>query len=137
MQWILMVVLLGHPSYKVRERANSYLKGKIEAIPALLAGEKSTDEEIAWRSKKLVDDWYESRVLPTQLPWFANHNLQYVLVVDDHGPDWSKWRDATRQACVEKLRRRENIDQFLRALRIKEFFWRLENMHTTILWRFR
>jgi hypothetical protein len=120
---LVCVALLGHPSYRTREAAHCHLRhlGSLP-IPALLAGERHSDPEVAVRCRLLVDCWlrrHADEIIDglrpqgwERLPWLAlpDHEGRlnygpatgYVEAVDpkrwpNGGPEWANWSEASRR----------------------------------------
>jgi hypothetical protein len=116
---LLLLTLLGHPSFSVREGAHAQLARLAPLIwPTLAAAEEADDPEIAAHCRVLVDQqWTKLSVTERQssvaqlrpagwqkLPWLSSlpeWNRWYLdqamsAGFSSSGPDWPAYREATR-----------------------------------------
>jgi hypothetical protein len=115
----MLLVLLGHPSFSVREAAHAQLARLAPLIwPMLAAWENADDPEIAAHCRALVDQHWRSLPLTEKqsiaaqlrpagwqkLPWLSslpewNHYYLDRAMSGGFGaggPDWPGYREATR-----------------------------------------
>ena len=86
---MILVLMLGHPQWRVRDAAFTHLKDSMRqtggasgsALWIVFAGEGNKDPEIAARCKLLVDGWYR-----------ANAGRMLDAVLDGKPCPWIAWK---------------------------------------------
>jgi hypothetical protein len=155
---LLLVALLGHTRWSVREAANGALARIADYCPdVLFIAEKSADPEIAARVRPLTDKWLRdhareilARELPTnwdRVPWIClyacDDYLAWVNAAQRPGrwqgeQDWLQWREAAENWLIVQVCRRRPVRGLIEMLCDQERLWRRdrgEEMPPVPLWR--
>lgn len=139
----ILVALLGHDNFQIREEAEQKLKELgCAALPVLNYGAKSEDVEIATRSNRLrriiwldqidrmempwIDCLTENKNSVGQMEWPDKSTTEYYYLTiagrgghDPSGPYWKSWREATRLLCKDLIHNGysiENVKELLEAM---------------------
>jgi hypothetical protein len=144
--FLVLVALLGHPAYRIREASHCHLQ-RLGSLPIRLlasAGECHADPEIAARSKLLVDCWLRKHadeivdgMRPRgwqRLPWLALPDFEgklsysgeaagYVLGFGG-APEYENWSEATRLYLLGRITCREfDPWKFVRQIAERQRQW--------------
>ncbi len=149
---IILVLLTGHDSFRVREAASVSLKrmGGL-ALSAIMVGENSSDPETRCRCKKLADDWFRANAvrLASEVepgagwPWLdgTTYSPGYPLTQDGlahylgiartthcyDGPLWPASSEATRLLVIDLIANRQPWQMIVGRLRAGHVAWCVAN----------